>query len=700
MKSFALIILLILGSQICAAEMEQHDHLDVHLVSEVVSVNPAVPFYVGIYFDLEEHWHVYWKNPGDAGLQPKFEWDLPPGFKIGEIKWPYPEKIMVGGLANYGYEHEVLLIAEIIPPPALKINTLLDIGVHVEWLMCREACIPGEADLDISIPVNSTPAKPNDRWVQKFSDARDNLPIMRSDWQISASISDTLLLINLKNPEWYQPTFDKLTFFPESEDLIENAADQVLKITNAGYQLSVTLNQMRLTDPDSVSGVLVSEAGWRGANSEKALQFDVEITDLPRQVTTTFSDIGLALIFAFLGGIILNVMPCVLPVLSLKILGFVKQAGDDRKKVFHHGLIFTAGVVAAFLTLAILLIVLRAGGEELGWGFQLQSPGFIMILSTFLFLFGLNLFGVFEIGTSVMGVGQNLAGTGGWFGSFMSGVTATVVATPCTAPFMGSALGFALTQSNSVSLLIFASLGFGMAFPYLILSSVPKLLKFVPKPGQWMESLKQFMGFLLFATVIWLIWVFGIQTGIDSVVVFLGVLLGSGLSAWIIGRWTRLNLAKSRRLTARIIAIVILLTSIFLGLDNIAQDSVKNNQISQSGEIQWETYSFEKLQLSLGAGRPVFIDFTAAWCLSCQVNERLAFTSTEVAEKIRSLDMVMLKADWTNRDENITRALAGYGRNSVPLYVIHTEPDLTKKVILPEIISASILLDYLNEIGD
>jgi len=452
-----------------------------------------------------------------------------------------------------------------------------------------------------------------------------------------------------------------------------------------------------MSDPDSISGILVTEEGWRGSNSEKALWINVKITNNIPGSETAISDIGIALIFAFLGGIILNIMPCVLPVLSLKILSFVQQAGEDRKKVFNHGLLYTVGVMASFLTLALVLIILRAGGEELGWGFQLQSPEFILILSAFLFLFGLNLFGVFEIGTSVMGAGQNLAGKGGWFGSFMSGVTAAVVATPCTAPFMGSALGFALTQPNSVSLLIFAALGFGMAFPYLILSSVPGLLKFVPKPGQWMESLKQFMGFLLFATVIWLIWVFGIQTDIDSVVIFLGALLGIGLGAWIIGRWAQLNLPKSKRLTARIVAITIFLVSLFLGLNNISQTGGAKRQHARIGEIQWEQYSQEKLEFALQKGRPVFIDFTAAWCLSCQVNERLAFNSEEVQAKFKQLDFVMLKADWTNRDENITRALAGYGRNSVPLYVIHSDRDLSKKMLLPEIISATIVLEYLNE---
>ena len=700
MKSILTIFTLIVTclAPLPAAEQESHDQLDVRLVAEVTAVNPGQPFYMGVLFDLEDHWHIYWKNPGDAGLQPEFDWHLPDGFSINEIEWPYPEKIMVSGLANYGYEHEVLLMAKILPPSDLQPGKQINVGVSVKWLVCREVCIPGEAHLNTTLPVSTGPVFPDDRWVQKFSDFRTRHPLVTSDWNITGSIADSLIILQIQNPDWYRSDFKELIFFPDQEEIIANAGRQAFSQKYNGYTLKIPLSDMRMTNPDSISGVLVAQEGWRGIDSEKALWINLDLAVRDTQDDSSLTGIGLALLFAFIGGIILNIMPCVLPVLSLKILGFVQQAGEDRRKVFSHGLIFTAGVVSSFVILALLLIILRGGGQELGWGFQLQSPEFIMILSAFLFLFGLNLFGVFEIGTSVMGAGQRLAGKGGWFGSFMSGVTATIVATPCTAPFMGSALGFALTQSNTISLLIFAFLGLGMAFPYLLLSAAPGLLKFVPKPGQWMESLKQFMGFLLLATVIWLIWVFGIQTDIDSVAILLVVLLGSGLGAWIIGRWTQLTLPAVRRHLLRILAIGIILSSISLGLGNISASQATGMPSQSADGIQWEQYSMEKLKSGLDQGRPVFIDFTAAWCLSCQVNERLAFGSEEVQQKLADLNFLMLKADWTNRDKNITRALAGYGRNSVPLYVIHTGPDMNKKVILPEIISPAIVLEYLEEI--
>jgi len=649
---------------------------------------------------MEDHWHIYWQNPGDAGLEPDIEWVLPPDFKIGEIIWPYPQKIMVGGLANFGYEGEVLLMAEVLPPNSIPGDSQIELKAQVEWLVCKEECIPGEASLSFTLPVSLQPPMPDDRWIEKFSNARTDHPLKITDWKISAFIRESFLILDMVKPDWDKSAIKEVTFFPIEEGILENAAEQVLKSVSTGYQLEILLNNMILTIPDSISGVLVTDQGWRGRNSEKALWINTNLASGQATDVGAFAEIILALVFAFFGGIILNIMPCVLPVLSLKILSFVQQAGEDRRKIVVHGIVFTAGVILSFLFLAALLIILRTGGEELGWGFQLQSPGFIMILSAFLFLFGLNLFGLFELGTSVMGIGQSMVSKGGWLGSFMSGVTATVVATPCTAPFMGSALGFALTQPDHVSLLIFASLGFGMAFPYLLLTLIPGLLKFIPKPGQWMESLKQFMGFLLFATVIWLIWVFGLQTNMDSVAILLAVLLGTGISAWIIGRWTQLHLAKSRRIIARIVALSIIFISMYAGFSNISIIEGASQVSENNGRINWENYSHEKVELALQKGHPVFIDFTAAWCLSCQVNERIAFSSGEVQAKLKELNFVMLKADWTNRDEKITRALAMYGRNSVPLYVIHNDADLSKKMILPEILSASIVLNAIENVKD
>ncbi len=283
MKQFIFVTFLVYSIQLFGAEPDKTDHVNVQLVSEVSLVDPGVPFFIGVYFKLEDHWHLYWKNPGDAGLQPEFEWHLPEGFSIGEIQWPYPEKIIDDGLASYGYHNEVLLMAEVIPSLDITNGTEADIRLHAKWLICKEVCIPGKADLNISLPVWSGLKKSNDKWLQKFSEVREKLPILDSDWQISASIADTLLLLNLKNPDLSQlPMLDNLIFFPEQEDIIENAADQILLKTDSGYKLGIPMNQMRMSDPDSISGVLVSQAGWSSANLKKALRINVAISKLKR----------------------------------------------------------------------------------------------------------------------------------------------------------------------------------------------------------------------------------------------------------------------------------------------------------------------------------------------------------------------------------------------------------------------------------
>ncbi len=426
---------------------------------------------------------------------------------------------------------------------------------------------------------------------------------------------------------------------------------------------------------------------------EKVKKFQDEISIAS---TSKSTGIFLALVFAFLGGLILNLMPCVLPVLSLKIMGIVQQAGDHPKEKFKHGLIFTLGVLVSFWILAGMLLILRAGGEQLGWGFQLQSPTFVIILSIFLFLFSLSMFGLFEIGTTLTSVGQSTQNKSAYMGSFTSGVLATVVATPCTAPFMGSALGFALGQPAYASLLIFTFLGLGMASPYLILTTTPKLLKFIPKPGAWMESMKQFMGFLLLATVLWLLWVLSLQTGSEGVIILLTSLIFVGIGGWVYGRWGNIAKAKPTRRIAQTISALALIAAVIFSLQNIEVKAAGAEDVHKQGKIEWRKFSPEILEQLRKEGKPVFVDFTAAWCLSCQVNEKVAFGSGDVQDKFLEKNITALKADWTNKDETITKALASFGRNSVPFYVLYI-PDKKEPVIFPEILTPGIVLDKLEQ---
>ena len=467
------------------------------------------------------------------------------------------------------------------------------------------------------------------------------------------------------------PVFGSVVNFPKDTEL--GKKDIIVKVTYQACNDKTCMPPETLIDTISVNVVEKNVAVQENKNDifskinfGKTEAPKKEISEAPVKSGEEPIGIWIALLSAFLGGIILNLMPCVLPVLSLKILGIVQQSGEDSRKRIKHGIAFTLGVLASFLVLAGVLLLLRAGGEQLGWGFQLQSPAFIILLTILLFLFALSMFGVFEIGTSLTTVGQKSSNDTGFVGSFSSGILATVVATPCTAPFMGSALGYALSQPTIVALLIFAMLGLGMALPYLLLTTVPGLVKYIPRPGAWMESFKQFMGFLLMATVLWLLWVFSLQVGAEGLLILLAAFIIVSIGGWIFGRWGNIAKPKPTRIKA------ILLTALFIigGVVFAFKYIDTNVQISQSieqGNINWQKFTPELLKKSLQEGKPVFIDFTAAWCLSCQVNEKVAFGSKDVQKAFKKLDVVMLKADWTNSDEMITKELAKFGRNSVPL---------------------------------
>jgi thiol:disulfide interchange protein/DsbC/DsbD-like thiol-disulfide interchange protein len=442
-----------------------------------------------------------------------------------------------------------------------------------------------------------------------------------------------------------------------------------------------------------------------GMESGTTANANVPITT-PLPVAVQSTSLPFALLLAFLGGLILNLMPCVFPVLSLKILGFVQIAHNDASQIRRHGAAFGFGVLVSFWFLAALLLILRAGGLELGWGFQLQSPLFVAAMIFVLFAMALNLLGVFEVGTSLTGVAGRFEGREGYSGSFASGALATVLATPCTAPFMGTALGFALTQPPVASLAVFTSLGVGMAAPYVLLSWFPSTLARLPRPGAWMETFKQAMAFPLLATAVWLIWVFGQQVGNDSVVRLLAALVVMGLAAWMGGRRQFARTSKGSGALGRMAVAVTAALALYLGVSAASFPSTiacaadcDLSAIDQAGPRSWIPYSDKRLADLRSSGRPVFVDFTAAWCLSCKVNETVTFSSDEVWSRIGDLNMAMLKADWTNGSPEITRALERFGRQSVPLYVVYPPGADAQPILLPEIINPSIFLDGLAELG-
>ena len=701
------------------------DYMETELVVETTSIKPGQPFWAGLRMKMDEHWHTYWRNPADSGLPTKIHWTLPDGFQAGEINWPYPQKIVLDILASYGYEGETLLLVEIKPPADLKPGGTADIGAFASWLVCADICLPGESGYQVTLPVSTDAPQADERWTDLFARTRENLPVAVPGWQVEAAISDSTVALHATPPEWHVGDLTRVEFFPYNEDLIDYVSTQRLEKTDTGYLLTMRRSGFYTGKPEQITGVLLSPDGWRGAGSERALAVSAVYADgLPAAVaaigspgsgdisavsglaaTVASGDLvsGLwqALLFALIGGMILNLMPCVLPVLSIKVLGFIHQAGDDPAKARRHGMVFTAGVLVSFLALAAVLIALRAGGEQLGWGFQLQSPAFIVVLSVIIFMFGLSLFGVFEIGTSLVGLGGRMDSGSGLGGSFLSGVLATVVATPCTAPFMGVALGYALTQSATQSLAIFGFLGLGMALPYLTLSSVPALLRYVPKPGAWMESFKQFMGFLMMATVVWLLWVLNLQTDPNLVALVMVLLVLVALGSWILGRWGGIASGSRSRMAARAVAAVIIIASMVTVLSQVPSPAKAERTAAAttySAGLEWEPFSRQLVQDLRASEKPVFVDFTAAWCLSCQVNKRVALSDSRVVEQFETLGVVPVQADWTSRDPEITRALAEFGRNSVPLYVLYTGGPDSEPEILPELLTPGLVLDALEKV--
>jgi len=527
------------------------------------------------------------------------------------------------------------------------------------------------------------------------------LPIPAGDWNISGEYNDTVIIFTLTASDWFDGRLSAVDFFPYDRGVVANSLNPTLAREGQSYQLTISRDMRVHYLPEKLNGILTTPSGWRGPDSEKAMEISVEMKPVNFVADKEgVSNLGIALLFAILGGLILNLMPCVLPVLSLKIFSILNQANQSRRTSVVHGFIFSLGVIVSFLILAGGLLILQAGGQSLGWGFQLQSPAFLVILSSFLFLFALSLLGVFEIGQTIPG---RLAQTTreGYPGSFFNGVMATILATPCTAPFMGSALGYSLSQPPVISLLIFTFLGIGMAMPFVILSAFPGLLRFLPKPGQWMETLKHIMGFLLMGTILWLAWVLSLQAGADAVIMLLAALLLLSFGAWLRGRWGNLALGRIKRLTSAAAFAFLITLGLAVGLYGIdrteKQPGSSDSSIGQG--IKWESYSPDRLSELRRSGRIILIDFTAAWCLSCQVNERVAFGSDEVQNKFAELNVAAVKADWTSRDENITRALAAHGRNSVPLYVLYY-PGVATPVILPEILTPGIVLKELNSIAN
>lgn len=657
------------------------------LLSETASIQPGKPVQLGLRLQMADGWHTYWKNPADSGLPTKLKWTLPEGFTADPFQWPHPERISLPPLMSYGYNDEVLLPVTVHAPADLPVGQPVRLAARADWLECKEICLPGKAELEIALPVEAV-ARPSEA-APLFAKTRGRLPGDGGPWRVRAlSVEKRYVLA-------FTPAAapSEAYFFPDQPQVVEYAEPQRLLRTADGFTLEMApaVNGAR---PERLTGVLVTETG-RGP---LAITVDAAVeaassaptgTEVVRHRGGVWGPMGAA----FLGGLLLNLMPCVLPVLSLKVLGFVRQAGEQR--VWRHGLAFTAGVILSFWALAGLMLALRAGGERIGWGFQLQSPGFVAMLAVLFLLIALNLLGVFEIGMSMMGAANSVQGAGGLASSFWSGLLATVVATPCTAPFMGSALGFGLSQPKLQSLLVFTALGLGMSAPYLLLSASPRLLRFVPRPGPWMARFKELLAVPMLATVVFLAWLLGQQAGVDGMAWLLAAFIPVALGAWIYGRASRAALEGRPHRGSMAWAGALVVAGLALALTRATVPVAAAP--ATAGSLGWEPFSVERRDALRAQGTPVLIDFTASWCLSCQVNERVALETPAVRAKLREHGVVLLKADWTRRDDRITEALASYGREGVPLYVLYGREKNASPRLLPEVLTPGIVLTALDE---
>jgi thiol:disulfide interchange protein len=699
-----LLALLITAPSLLRAAPEVVGAVTVELIAETTVVVPGERFNVALDFRLEPHWHLYWKNPGASGLPAEVEWQLPAGLSAGEIQWPAPERIELGGLMNYGYEDAVTLIVPLEAAQDFELGSAVPIQAEVSWLACEEFCMPGDASLSLALTAGAEAVKSGE--APAFEAARARLPAPIAPWGVTAVIEGQDLVLTIEQVDGLAIPSD-LYFYADKEGVIEPSALQALSSVGEGQvQLRAELDVAQLQEPSAaVAGVLQSQSGNWSINLRIGADAAGAATEsLAGQVpaATGFEgvllNLGLPgwLLLAFLGGLILNVMPCVLPVLSLKVFSLLKHSGQSRAQALLHGGAYTAGVVASFLALAAVLLALRAVGERIGWGFQLQSPNFVVVLTVVFFLFALNLMGVFEVGTSLVGADTKVSKRNDALGSFGMGVLAAVVGAPCMGPLVASVSGIAVQTNAATGLLIFGVMGLGLASPFLFLSVFPKLVAYLPKPGVWMESVKQFMGFLLMAAVVFLALVAGRLGGVDAVIALLIALLVAGLAAWIYGRWSVPVKPKRTQRIAQVISLALLVVASYYAISETKaayENFETGSSVSKNG--QWQPWSSERVETELAAGKPVFIDFTASWCLICQVNKKVA-THTQATEALfEEYGVVALEADWTRYDSAITTELERFGRSGVPLYVLYA-PD-GEVTVLPQSLTNGIVREAVEK---
>ena len=689
---FVLAVTLAQGTPVRTANVEAE------LVPARSGAVPGEPVTVALRLAMREGWHTYWRNPGDSGLPTTLDWKLPAGVAAGPIQWPAPHALPAGPLVNYGYEGEVLLPVVLTIPADARPGTELAFAARADWLVCKETCIPEGADLTLALPVAAS-ATPHPRWGAPIEATLAALPRPLAGWTVQARGEGQRVRLELVPPAG-APDPGTLRFFPFDEGRIEASAPQLLSREGEAHVLTLPVAFQLAPGFRRLAGVVTASQGLpaRAATIDVALAGSVVAGPkpvdapaptlvVPAASSAATMSLALAVLLALVGGVILNLMPCVLPVLSIKVLGFAAHH-DSPATMRREGVAYGAGVLATFATLALALVALRAAGEQLGWGFQLQSPLFVTLLAILFFVLGLNLSGVFEFGNVAPASVRGWTSRNRTLDAFGTGVLAVIVASPCTAPFMGAALGFALAQPAWQTIAVFLALGIGMALPYVLLAWYPAWRRVLPRPGVWMIRFKQFLAFPLYATVAWLAWVLGTQLDVDAVLRLALALVAVALALWA---WHVARLGG--RAGWRWIALAALAGAVVVARPLAtppAADASPSRPAAASGP--WQGYSAARLA-QLAAAGPVFVDFTAAWCVTCQVNKRLVLSDPAVLEAFGERRVTLVRADWTRRDPDITRALAALGRNGVPVYVLYRPG--REPMLLPEVLTVRTVTDAL-----
>lgn len=649
------------------------------------------PLWLGLAIEHKPHWHTYWKNPGDSGLPTTLQWTLPEGVKAGEIDWPTPQRLPIGPLMNHGYEGRLLLPVHVEVPAGFSADTL-PVKLRADWLVCKDVCIPESGEFALDIPARSAWSAQAAAFEAAFAARPQTLASAKASAKVGSE--GLILAVDGLPADWAGKAIE---FFPEAPGVLDNALPRRASWDGQRWTLQVPLSDQRIDAPSRMDAVLVaagSQTGarigfeiagaWPAAGTTPKPLAAVE----PAASSTPPLGLGAALLFALLGGALLNLMPCVFPVLSLKVIGFASHA-DDRRALALGGLAYTVGVVLSFVALAALLLGLRAGGEQLGWGFQLQSPAVIAVLAALFTLIGLNLAGVFEFGSVLPSSLATLRSRHPLVDSLLTGVLAVAVASPCTAPFMGASLGFAVTLPATQALTVFAALGVGMALPYLAASLWPGLARMLPRPGAWMARFKVLMAFPMFATVVWLVWVIGQQTGIDGAAALLAVLLALAFIAWALGTP---GIGGIARAAFGMVGALGLAAALSWMLPSFHASAATATRGAEAGSA-WAPWSEQRVAELRAAGKPVFVDFTAAWCVTCQFNKRATLADPAVMADFAARGVVLLRADWTRRDPAITAALAAFGRSGVPVYALYGADGAPQ--LLGEILSVREVRDAL-----